>query len=181
MARKLRMGKTSLLGREAVLVRFGNLKPKNLNGGVRYFDGQFDDARLAINLAQTGIEQGGVLLNYMKVTELIKDASGKLCGVRVSDLETGKSHKVMAKVIVNATGVFVDDILRMDNPGSDSMLKVSQGIHLVLPKSFLGSQQALMIPSTSDGRVLFAVPWHNCVLVGTTDTPLDRHQLEPKP
>ncbi len=181
MARKLRMGKTSLLGREAVLDRFGNLKPKNLNGGVQYFDGQFDDARLAINLAQTGIEQGGVLLNYMKVTDLIKDSSGKLCGVQVSDLETGKSHKVLAKVIVNATGVFVDDILRMDSPGSDSLLKVSQGIHLVLPKAYLGSDRALMIPSTSDGRVLFAVPWHDCVLVGTTDTPLDRHQLEPKP
>lgn len=181
MARKFRLGKTTLLGRTRVLDSIKNINAHKLNGGVLYYDGQFDDARLAINLAQTSIEQGGVLINYMKVTELVKDAQGKLIGVVVQDLERGTSMTVYAKIIINATGVFVDDILRMDNPGADTLLKVSQGIHLVLSKSYLGSDRALMIPSTSDGRVLFAVPWHDHVLVGTTDTPLDRHQLEPKP
>ena len=180
MAQKYRLGKTSLLGRATVLDRIKNINARKLNGGVQYYDGQFDDARLAINLAQTSIEQGGVLLNYMKVTELLKDSQGKLTGVVVRDLESGSILKVYAKIVINATGVFVDDILRMDNPGADTLLKVSQGIHLVLPKSFLGSDLALMIPATSDGRVLFALPWHDHVLVGTTDTPLDRHQLEPK-
>ncbi|MGB2526608.1 FAD-dependent oxidoreductase [Flagellimonas sp. SN16] len=181
MAQKFRMGNTSLLKRITVLKQMGNLNPKKLNGGVQYYDGQFDDARLAINLAQTSIEQGGNLLNYMKVNELNKDFNGKVTGVQVTDMETGKAYSVQAKVVINATGVFVDDILKMDNPDANTLLKVSQGIHLVLPKSFLDSEHALMIPATTDGRVLFAVPWHNHLLVGTTDTPLDRHQLEPKP
>jgi len=181
MAQRLPLGKTSLLDRATVLGQIKNIQARKLKGGVQYYDGQFDDARLAINLAQTSIEQGGVLLNYMKVTQLLKGPDGKLNGVEAVDLESGRSFRVAAKIIINATGVFVDDILRMDNPGAGTLLKVSQGIHLVLPKTFLGSDHALMIPSTSDGRVLFAVPWHDHVLVGTTDTPLDRHQLEPKP
>lgn len=181
MAQKFRMGNTALLKRATVLKELDNLNPKKLNGGVQYYDGQFDDARLAINLAQTAIEQGGVLLNYMKVDRLNKDPEGKIAGVKVTDMETGKTYTVHAKVVINATGVFVDDILKMDNPAANSLLKVSQGIHLVLPQSFLKSNHALMIPATSDGRVLFAVPWHGHLLVGTTDTPLDRHQLEPKP
>ncbi|THV60981.1 glycerol-3-phosphate dehydrogenase/oxidase [Flagellimonas alvinocaridis] len=181
MAQKFRMGNTSLLKRITVLKQMGNLNPKKLNGGVQYYDGQFDDARLAINLAQTSIEQGGNLLNYMKVNELNKDFNGKVTGVQVTDMETGKAYSVQAKVVINATGVFVDDVLKMDNPDANTLLKVSQGIHLVLPKSFLDSEHALMIPATTDGRVLFAVPWHNHLLVGTTDTPLDHHQLEPKP
>lgn len=181
MAQKFRMGNTSLLKRDTVLKQMSNLNPKKLNGGVQYYDGQFDDARLAINLAQTSMEQGGVLLNYMKVDQLRKDPKGKVTGVQVTDIETGKTYNVHAKVVINATGVFVDDVLKMDNPNANTLLKVSQGIHLVLPQSFLKSEHALMIPATSDGRVLFAVPWHKHLLVGTTDTPLDRHQLEPKP
>ncbi len=181
MAQKFRMGNTSLLKRVTVLRQMGNLNPKKLNGGVQYFDGQFDDARLAINLAQTAIEQGGILLNYMKVDRLDKDSKGKVSGVQVTDTETGKTYSVRAKVVINATGVFVDDILKMDSPDANPLLKVSQGIHLVLPKSFLDSEHALMIPATTDGRVLFAVPWHKHLVVGTTDTPLNRHQLEPKP
>ncbi len=181
MAQKFRMGNTSLLRRDTLLKQMRNLNPKKLNGGVQYYDGQFDDARLAVNLAQTSIEQGGVLINYMKVNQLIKDAKGKVTGVEVTNVETGKTYSVQAKVVINATGVFVDDILKMDNPGANTLLKVSQGIHLVLPQSFLKSEHALMIPATSDGRVLFAVPWHGYLLVGTTDTPLDSHQLEPKP
>lgn len=181
MAKKFRMGNTALLGRDTVLKLMNNLSPEKLNGGVQYYDGQFDDARLAINLAQTGIEQGGVLLNYVKVDQLKKNGDGKVTGVEAIDIETGRNYSINAKVVINATGVFVDDILKIDNPDAHALLKVSQGIHLVLPPSFLGSEHALMIPATSDGRVLFAVPWHKHLLVGTTDTPLDRHQLEPRP
>ncbi|WP_449435223.1 glycerol-3-phosphate dehydrogenase/oxidase [Pedobacter steynii] len=149
-------------------------------GGISYSDGQFDDARLALNLAQTTAEYGGVALNYMKVTGLNKEG-GQVNGVSFTDLESGKLYSLKAKVVVNATGVFVDEILKMDLPSGKQIVRPSQGAHVVLDKSFLQGNSALMIPKTSDGRVLFAVPWHGKVLVGTTDTPLDEHSLEPKP
>ncbi|MDG3581121.1 glycerol-3-phosphate dehydrogenase/oxidase [Galbibacter pacificus] len=180
MAGKLRVGSTRLLNKDTVTKEMGNLKHNKLNGGVAYYDGQFDDARLAINLAQTSIENGGVLLNYVKVSKLLKDHEGKITGVEATDCESGELFKVNARIVINATGVFVDDILKLDDPNANALVKVSQGIHLVVERSFLKGDSALMIPATSDGRVLFAVPWHDHLLVGTTDTPLDRHQLEPK-
>ncbi|WP_335964766.1 glycerol-3-phosphate dehydrogenase/oxidase [Galbibacter sp. PAP.153] len=180
MAGKLRVGSTRLLNKDTVTKEMGNLKYNKLNGGVAYYDGQFDDARLAINLAQTSIENGGVLLNYVKVSKLLKDHEGKITGVEATDCESGELFKVNARTVINATGVFVDDILKLDDPHANALVKVSQGIHLVVERSFLKGDSALMIPATSDGRVLFAVPWHDHLLVGTTDTPLDRHQLEPK-
>jgi glycerol-3-phosphate dehydrogenase len=161
-----------------VLAAIPGLKSENLLGGVRYSDGQFDDARLAINLAQTCAESGGVLLNYMKVTGLLKDGS-KVNGVKAVDTETGKLYLLNTKVVINATGVFVDDILQMDVPATKPMVRPSQGVHLVLNQSFLNGDSALMIPKTDDGRVLFAVPWHGSLLLGTTDTPLNEHSLEP--
>lgn len=152
---------------------------KGLVGGVQYFDGQFDDARLAINLAETSKAEGGVLLNYMKVSRLLKK-DHKVTGVVVVDLETGREYSLQARAVINATGVFVDDILHMDNEKSRPIVRPSQGIHLVFDKSFLKGGNAVMIPKTSDGRVLFAVPWHEHVLVGTTDTPLDKQSIEPK-
>jgi glycerol-3-phosphate dehydrogenase len=101
-------------------------------------------------------------------------------GVLAKDVETGASYSLKSKSVINATGVFVDEVLIMDAPESGPMVRPSQGIHLVFRKSFLGSRDALMIPQTKDGRVLFAIPWHNRTLVGTTDTPLDSHQMEPK-
>ncbi|MEO9021962.1 MAG: glycerol-3-phosphate dehydrogenase/oxidase, partial [Ginsengibacter sp.] len=153
---------------------------KSLKCGILYHDGTFDDARLALNLAQTCVENGGVTLNYFKVISLIKNETGSLCGVKVIDKESSKQYNIKGKVIVNATGVFVDDILKFDNPKADLLIRPSQGIHLVLNKSFLQSEDAIMIPHTDDGRVLFAIPWHDHVLVGTTDTPLDSHSLEPR-
>lgn len=144
-----------------------------------YYDGQFDDSRLAINLAQTIIEQGGVAINYVKVTGLHKNANGTINGASLIDTESGTLLNVNAKALVNATGVFVDDILQMDKPGSAKTICASQGVHVVLSKSFFPSEHALMIPQTSDGRVLFAVPWHNKVVVGTTDTPIKDVVLEP--
>lgn len=172
--------KSSFLSVDKVLKAIPGLKRDGLVGGVSYSDGQFDDARLALNLAQTAAEHNGVLLNYMKVTGLIKD-SGTVTGVNVVDTETNKSYVLKGKIVINATGVFVDDILKMDTPSGRPLVRPSQGAHVVLDASFLKGDSALMIPKTSDGRVLFAVPWHGKVLVGTTDTPLNEHSLEPRP
>src|SRR5690606_19327475 len=129
-----------------------------LKGGIEYFDGQFDDARLAINLAQTCVEQGGTVVNYVKVIGLLKDKRGFINGVRVLEIESQKEYDLFSKVVINATGVFVDDILKMDSPHRKPLVRPSQGVHVVLDKSFLTGGKALMIPKTSDGRVLFAVP-----------------------
>ncbi|HCN83672.1 MAG TPA: FAD-dependent oxidoreductase [Sphingobacteriaceae bacterium] len=168
----------AFLSADKVIEAIPLLKRKGLLGGVRYSDGQFDDSRLAINLAQTCAENNGVLLNYVKVTGLTK-SDGKVSGVKAIDLETNKEYILKAKAVVNATGVFVDEILQMDRPSDRHLVRPSQGVHIVLDKSFLGEESALMIPKTDDGRVLFAVPWHGNVLIGTTDTPLDQHSLEP--
>lgn len=180
LAGKLSLGASVHLSKAETLRRLGNIKPASLRGGVLYHDGQFDDARLAINLAQTTIERGGTLLNYMPVTGLLKDTSGRVQGVRTTDAETGTTYELRAKAVVNATGVFVDDILQLDQPGAGKLVQPSQGVHIVLDKSFLPGDAALMIPKTEDGRVLFAVPWHGRVVLGTTDTPLQTHSQEPQ-
>ena len=154
------------------------IKSKGLVGGISYYDGQFDDARLAINLAQTAAEHGATVLNYFKVTALLKTAD-QISGVTARDEEQGTSYTLKGKVVINATGVFVDDILQMDHPTGKHTVVPSQGAHIVLDTSFMPSGSAIMIPKTSDGRVLFAVPWHNHLVVGTTDTPLQQHSLEP--
>jgi len=152
---------------------------KGLKGGVIYHDGQFDDSRLAINIAQSCAENGGCPINHMKVSGILHDEKGRVAGVKVIDNETGKEYSVRSKSTINATGCFVDDIIKMDVPSSTRMVKPSQGVHLVFDKSFLNSDYALMIPKTSDGRVLFAVPWHNKIVVGTTDIVRDEPELEP--
>ena len=179
MAWRFRFPKTSILDKNTVMKKLPNIQPQGLKGGVLYYDGQFDDARLAINIAQTCALQGGALINYMRVNGLLKDASGKVCGVRATDLEGGYDYSIRATAVVNATGVFVDDVLRMDTAEGKPMVRPSQGVHVVLSNSFLEGDNALMIPSTEDGRVLFAVPWHGHLLVGTTDTPLETNSLEP--
>lgn len=178
LAGKSGFGKSSFLKKAEVLRAIPGLKEAGLIGGVRYSDGQFDDARLALNLAQTAAENGGVILNYMRVTSLTKTGE-TASGVVAEDVETGKTYRLNAKTIVNATGVFVDEILKMDLPSGHPLVRPSQGAHIVLDPSFLRGNVALMIPKTTDGRVLFAVPWHGKVLVGTTDTPLNAHSLEP--
>lgn len=181
MAGKLRIGKTTSLSKKEVIEKLPKVKTKGLRGGVQYFDGQFDDSRLAVNLAQTATEYGAVTLNYADATAILKDANGKVNGLSFVDKETGKKYDVQAKVVINATGIFVDDILKMDTPTHKNLVRPSQGAHIVIDQKFLGNQDALMIPETSDGRVLFGVPWHGKVLLGTTDTPLNEHQIEPRP
>ena len=174
----LSFGASRLLTPGEVMEQLPGVRTEGLTGGILYYDGQFDDARLAINLAQTAHQQGATLLNYMQVTGLYKQ-SGKICGVTAFDRESGESYTLQAKAVVNATGVFVDEVLQLDEPERQALVRPSQGIHLVLDRSFMPAHTALMIPQTSDGRVLFAVPWHDHLLVGTTDTPLNRHSLEP--
>lgn len=172
------LGKSKSLSRNEVAAHFPGLNTNRLTGGVEYYDGQFDDARLAVNLAQTCVEHGGVVLNYFKVTGLLKK-NGSINGVTAKDIETGVEYTLPAKVVVNATGVFVDDILRMDVPDKKALVRPSQGVHIVIKNSFLKSNCALMIPETTDGRVLFAIPWQNHLLVGTTDTPVNQYSTEP--
>ena len=167
--------KSRHLNRDQVLQRLPTLRPDNLQGGIEYFDGQFDDARLAIALARTAVEHGAIIANYLPVTAVRKQQ------VIARDAESGREFELTAKVIINATGVFCDTVRRMDGPSSDTMIAPSQGAHIVLDRSFLPGDAALMVPRTKDGRVMFAIPWHNRVLIGTTDTPVSELTLEPRP
>ncbi len=154
---------------------------KGLKGGVVYHDGQFDDSRMAVNLAQTCIEKGGCVINRTAVESILHDAEGKAAGVRVRDLESGREYTVKSKAVINAAGIFVDEVMQMDEPNMPKMVRPSQGVHLVLDMKFLKSDYAIMVPKTSDGRVLFAVPWHDKVVVGTTDILRETPESEPKP
>jgi len=180
LAGKLGLNPSEVLSREETLRRIPTLEPSGLQRGVEYYDGQFDDSRLAVNLAQTIFDLGGAAVNYMPVNALIKE-DDLIVGATVRDLESGKEHTVRAKAVVNATGVFTDSVRKMDEPEARSVVAASQGSHVVLPKSFLPGTSAIMVPHTPDGRVLFAVPWHDHVVVGTTDVPVDNIQLEPTP
>ena len=175
---KLSLGKSKGISKKEAISRISTIKQDGLKGGVIYHDGQFDDSRLSVNVAQTVMENGGAAINYFEVTGLTKD-NGKVSGVKAVDRESGKEYTIKGKAVINATGVFVDEILTMDKPEHKQIVRPSQGVHLVFDKSFLPGKDAIMIPKTDDGRVLFAVPWHDKVVVGTTDTPLDEHSLEP--
>ena len=179
LAGRLSMGKSYFINSKKTLSRLPLLKPKGLKGGIVYHDGQFDDSRMAFALAQSCAEKGGVVLNYFKVTELLKDSNGKINGVKAVNIPAGEEFMLKAKLVINATGVFADEIARMDKKDSKPTIRPSQGVHIVLDKSFLESDSAIMIPKTTDGRVLFAIPWYNEVVIGTTDTPLDEISLEP--
>lgn len=177
---RLSLGKSKWISRKKTLARLPAVQSKSLKCGVLYHDGIFDDARLAVNLAQTAISQGGIVLNYFRLNSFIKNPENKLTGAIIEDQENGKLYQINAKTIINATGVFSDEILRLADPKAPITIRPSQGVHLVFDQSFLQSKDAMMIPRTDDGRVLFALPWHDKVLVGTTDTPIDSHSLEPR-
>ncbi|HEY9645265.1 MAG TPA: glycerol-3-phosphate dehydrogenase/oxidase, partial [Chroococcidiopsis sp.] len=184
LAGRLNLGRSRFLSQQDTLDRLPTLKADGLRGGIEYHDGQFDDARLAIALLRTLLDHGGLALNYCSVTGLIKTGD-RLSGVYAQDGETGESFALEGRAIVNATGVFVDAVRQMDEPSASPMLSPSQGIHLVVDRHFLARgldrDRALMIPHTDDGRVLFAVPWHGKVVIGTTDTPVAQVSEEPRP
>ena len=180
LAGRLSMGKSYYINREKTLIRLPLLKPSGLKGGIVYHDGQFDDARMAFAMATECLGNGGTVLNYFMVNGFLKDEKGKIRGVLARDLEKGDEYSIYGQLVINATGVFADEIHRMDDPLSRPSIKPSQGVHLVLDNSFLQSTSAIMIPKTDDGRVLFAIPWYGKVVVGTTDTPLNLISMEPK-
>ena len=178
MAGNLGLGPSTLLDREKTIDLIPNVKKKGLRGGVIYHDGQFDDARMAISLAQTAENHGASLINYCGVTSLIKEGD-MITGVSARDEFSGEEFSISARVVINATGVFSDQIIQMDQPGSRKLIVPSQGVHIVLDKSFLNGPHAIMVPHTTDGRVLFAVPWNDYVVVGTTDTLIEKTLEEP--
>ena len=179
LAGRLGLSPSRVISRDETVRLIPNIETDGLQGGVVYHDGQFDDARLAVNLAQTAATLGAVVLNYCAATGLIKEA-GVVAGIEARDLETGAEFPIRARAVVNATGIFVDALRRWDDRGAPELVAVSQGIHVVLPKEFLPGKAAIMIPRTPDGRVLFAVPWHDRVVVGTTDTPRPGPSTEPR-
>ena len=180
LAGKFRLDSSKHLSRDQVLASLPTLRDGGLRGGVRYFDGQFDDARLAVCLAQTLHDLGGTPVNYLRVEALLKQ-DGRVRGAVARDLETGRIYEIHARTVVNATGVFTNSVRSMDDPQAPEIIATSQGTHIVLDKSFLPGDCALMVPQTDDGRILFAIPWQNRTLVGTTETAVQENTLEPRP
>jgi glycerol-3-phosphate dehydrogenase len=180
LAGKLNIAPSRQLDRQETIERIPNVETEHLIGGTMYHDAQFDDARMAVTLAQTAADYGAVLLNYLRVTDLLKE-HGAVGGVAAVDEETGRAYELRARVVINATGIFADQVRRMDDATAEPMISPSQGVHIVLDRSFQPSDTAIMVPQTDDGRVLFVIPWQERVLVGTTDTPVERAELEPQP
>ncbi len=180
LAGRFGLGPSMHISREETLRLIPTIEPRGLRGGTIYHDGQFDDARLAVNLARTLADLGGTPVNYLRVTGLLK-TGGSVGGVLARDLESGGDLEIPARVVVNAAGVFTDSIIHMDEPDAPDHVVPSQGVHIVLDQTFLPGDSAIMVPHTADGRVLFAVPWHGRVVIGTTDTPVDKVSLEPRP
>ncbi len=181
LAGKYGFGKSRLLSKSDILEKIPTVKVDGLRGGVLYYDGQFDDSRLLINLVSTAASEGAVLVNYTPVERITKDDEGYVDGVVVLDKESGEKLTIKAHAVINATGAFTDGVRRMAEPSVQPMISPSQGIHLVFDRSILPGDAAIMVPHTSDGRVMFAIPWHDHVLVGTTDTPIKEATPEPIP
>jgi glycerol-3-phosphate dehydrogenase len=178
LAGKYGFGDSKSLSVEETLERIPTLETEGLKGGVVYYDGQFDDSRLLINMVQTSDELGADLINYIQVTSLTKK-NNVITGVKAKDVETEKEYELKSKIVINATGAFSDSVRKMDDENAKSIITQSQGTHIVLDKSFLPGNNAIMVPHTSDGRILFAIPWHNRVIIGTTDIEVDDPTLEP--
>jgi len=179
LARKYSFGPSQVLSREEVLERIPTLSQDGLRGGVKYHDGQFDDTRLLIDLATTAAQHEACLLNYAKVVSLAKDSEGFVNGLTFLDEESGTSHSIAARCVINATGPFCDEMRSVDQPDSKPIIAPSQGVHITLSRDFLPGDTAIMVPHTRDGRVMFAIPWHGHTVVGTTDTPIPAATLEP--
>ena len=181
LAGRYGFGASEILSRDETLLRLPTIKTEGLRGGVVYYDGQFDDARLLINLAATAVEQGALALNYTPATALTCDADGFVDGIVARDLESGRDFRAPARVVINAAGPQSDLVRRLVHADAAPLIAPSQGIHLVFDGSFLQGGTAIMVPHTTDGRVMFAIPWHGHTVVGTTDTPITDVTLEPRP
>lgn len=174
-------GRSRYISAKKVMHYIPTSQSQGLKGGVVYHDGQFDDSRMAINLAQTAIEQGAVVVNYTAAEQILHNREGNISGVVARDTINGRTYNLKARCVINAAGIFVDEIMQMDNAQHGRSIVPSQGTHIVLDKKFLQSDYAIMVPKTSDGRVLFAVPWHDKVVVGTTDIERQKSESEPRP
>ena len=179
LAGKYGFGKSHTISKEETLAQLPNVNPEGLTGGIVYYDGQFDDTRLLINLVATAADQGATLLNYAKVNRFNQGSDGIVNGVTWQNVETGETFDAQAKVVINATGIFTDSVRRLADPDARPLIAPSQGAHLVFDRSFLPGSNAILVPHTRDGRVMFAIPWHGHTLVGTTDTPVKDASLEP--
>ncbi|HSH45009.1 MAG TPA: glycerol-3-phosphate dehydrogenase/oxidase [Longimicrobiales bacterium] len=180
LAGKQGLGRSKMLSRRRTLQLLPTLESDGLNGGVIYYDGQFDDARLAVAMALTAADHGATVLNRVRVEGLLHNDAGEVSGVAARDVEADRTYELRARAVVNATGVWSDGLRRMDDPGVEPVMVPSQGVHIVLDRDFLPGESAIMVPKTEDGRVLFAIPWQERVVVGTTDTALDDAPLEPR-
>ena len=181
LAGKYSFGKSRLLSDQETLEKLPTIRQDGLKGGVAYYDGQFDDTRLLTHLMATAVDHGATVLNYASAVELLKGPDGFVNGVVVEERESGQRFRHQAKVVVNATGIFTDEVRRLADPNAETMVAPSQGIHLVFDRTFLRGGTAIMVPHTSDGRLMFAIPWHEHTIVGTTDTPIDVPSYEPRP
>jgi glycerol-3-phosphate dehydrogenase len=173
-------GRSEILSKTETIQRLPTVREKDLEGGILYFDGQFDDARLLVDIAATAATKGAVLLNHTRVFSLHRDGGGRIDGAAFSDELTGQVFLARARSVINATGAFCDTLRRMSDRAAEGLIAPSQGIHLVFDQKFLPGPSALMVPKTSDGRVLFAIPWQGRAMFGTTDTPVERAELEPR-
>ena len=184
LAGKAGLGRTEWLGAAETLHLLPGARPQGLKGGVKYWDGQFDDARLALAIARTAAAHGALLVNYCEAVDVLHDA-GRAVGLVARDVETGREVRIQAGCIVNATGVWVDALRQYDARAAGKpvtpMVAPSQGAHVVVDQSFSPGDHALLVPSTADGRVLFAVPWLGKLILGTTDAPRPDLPLEPQP
>jgi glycerol-3-phosphate dehydrogenase len=184
LAGKAGLGATEFLSRGETLACLPTLRPEGLKGGVKYWDGQFDDARLALALARTAASRGALVVNYCPVDTLVHTA-GKVTGLHCHDSETGQAFELQARCVINATGVWVDALRQQDGAAIgrpvQAMVAPSQGVHIVVDREFLPGSHALMVPKTADGRVLFGVPWLGKLILGTTDTPRGDLAREPRP
>ena len=174
------IGRSRILSRAETLDRLPGLDATGITGGILYHDGRFDDTRLLIDILSTADSRGAVVLNYAKVGRISKNSAGRIDGVEFVDTLSGEEFIAPALTVINATGAFCDPVRRLADSKANSIVTFSQGVHVVLDRGLMPSETALMIPKTSDGRVLFCIPWQGYVLVGTTDTPIETAELEPR-
>jgi len=172
------IGRTRILSAAETRSLVPGIQPNELKGSILYYDGQFDDARLALALARTADDHGAVVLNYVRFVRPMKE-NERLTGAIVEDTENRETYEIRAKAVINATGIFVDEIREQDDPGATNLLTVSRGTHIVLPQKVLGDGSAIMVPKTKDGRLIFAIPWLGKVVIGTTDLPAAEAKVEP--
>lgn len=165
------LGRSTIVSKSKMLEKFPVIKKEGLAGGVKYYDGAFNDSRLVISLLQTAKEYGAECRNYSEVIDFEYDANGKISAVKVLDKMTNETYICEADCIVNAAGVYADNVNKLIDNQAKEMLDLSSGTHIILDKKYLPNEEGLMIPKTEDGRVLFILPWKDKCLVGTTDNP----------